>query len=341
MDKILNQIVEPILKWYPENARNLPWREGKNPYHIWIAEIMLQQTRIEAVKKYYERFMMQIPDITTLAMVEEEKLLKLWEGLGYYNRAKNLKRAAEKIVNEFGGEMPRTYTELLKLPGIGEYTAGAIASTCFREKVPAVDGNVLRVISRITANKKDVLLPETKKQITEQIIKILPEQVDIFNQALMELGEVICIPNGEPLCFKCPLCEICKAKKQNLIKQIPVRHAKKDRNQVDKTVFCLYYNGKMALQKRNTKGLLAGMYELPNVEGIKKEDKIEEILKNWNLVVKNLKKSKRETHIFTHIEWHMIEYVIEVKLPNTEFLWVTSDELKKYPIPTAFYKLLK
>ena len=208
----LKQIVEPLIKWYGQEGRKLPWREVKNPYHIWISEIMLQQTKIEAVKKYYDRFIQELPTIQDLAKVEEDKLLKLWEGLGYYNRARNLKKAAIQIEEKFNGKMPKTYQDLITLAGIGEYTAGAIISIVFNQKVPAVDGNVLRVVSRVTKSKKDVLLPETKKEMTRKIQEILPKQAGTFNEAIMELGETICIPNGEPLCDRCPLVNICLAK---------------------------------------------------------------------------------------------------------------------------------
>ena len=225
----LKQIVEPLIKWYEQEGRKLPWREGKNPYHIWISEIMLQQTKIEAVKKYYDRFIQELPTIQDLAKVEEDKLLKLWEGLGYYNRARNLKKAAIQIEEKFNGKMPKTYQDLITLAGIGEYTAGAISSIAFNQKVPAVDGNVLRVLSRVTKSKKDVLLLETKKEMTRKIQEILPKQAGTFNEAIMELGETICIPNGEPLCDRCPLVNICLAKKENLVMQIPVRVKKTKR----------------------------------------------------------------------------------------------------------------
>ena len=225
----LEGIVDPLLNWYQKNKRKLPWREGKNAYLIWVSEIMLQQTRIEAVKRYYARFMKELPTIQHLANVEEQKLLKLWEGLGYYNRARNLKKAAQVIEKEYKGQMPKQYEELLNLPGIGEYTAGAIASIAYGQKVPAVDGNVLRVISRIIGSKKDILLSGTKKEMTEKIKTIMPKQAGEFNEALMELGEIICIPNGEPYCDKCPLCHKCIAYKDGLTGEIPVREKKMNR----------------------------------------------------------------------------------------------------------------
>lgn len=191
----MEKMREPILNWYQENKRDLPWRKGKNPYFIWISEIMLQQTRIEAVFGYYDRFLKNLPTIQDLAQVDEEKLLKLWEGLGYYNRARNLKKAAQMIEEKYHGEMPKKFEELLELPGIGEYTAGAISSIAFNEPVPAVDGNVLRVLSRVLLSKKDVLEAKTKKEFTEKLRKIMPKQAGDFNEGLMEL-------RGTNLCAK-------------------------------------------------------------------------------------------------------------------------------------------
>lgn len=265
MKKELKQIVEPIVKWYQEQEKTLPWKQDKEPYHIWVSEIMLQQTRIEAVKKYYRRFMKELPTIHDLANVPEEKLLKLWEGLGYYSRAKNLKKAAIQIEQEYNGKLPTSYTELLKLSGIGEYTAGAIASISFKEKVPAVDGNVLRVISRVLASKEDVLLPETKRKITKKLLEIMPDEPGDFNEGLMELGEKICLPNTVPLCEKCPIQEFCMANKENLTNEIPVRVKKQKRKIENKTVFILKYKNEIAIRKREKTGILANLYEFPNV----------------------------------------------------------------------------
>ena len=333
----LKQIVEPLIKWYGQEGRKLPWREGKNPYHIWISEIMLQQTKIEAVKKYYDRFIQELPTIQDLAKVEEDKLLKLWEGLGYYNRARNLKKAAIQIEEKFNGKMSKTYQDLITLAGIGEYTAGAISSIAFNQKVPAVDGNVLRVLSRVTKSKKDVLLPETKKEMTRKIQEILPKQAGTFNEAIMELGETICIPNGEPLCDKCPLVNICLAKKENLVMQIPVRVKKTKRKKEEITVFLLKYKNKIAIQKREQNGLLAGMYEFPNQKEKMTKKKLEEYLKQKKIIGKNIKKVGTHKHIFTHIEWSMTAYEIETQEELKGYLWIQQKDLKnKYALPTAF-----
>lgn len=330
-------IVKPLLEWYERNARELPWREEKEPYHIWISEIMLQQTRIEAVREYYQRFVKALPNIASLAKIEEEKLLKLWEGLGYYNRARNLKRAAKKMMEDYQGKMPETYEELIQLPGIGEYTAGAIASIAYDQKVPAVDGNVLRVISRIEGSKKDIMLAKTKKEVSEKLLEIMPEEAGKFNEALMELGETICVPNGEPLCMKCPLNSYCEAYQKGLTNQIPVRIKKVKRKVEEKTVLLLIKDKRIAILKRQESGLLAGMYEFPNLEGKLEVKQVEEVLKQWNSKASKIEYAQEYRHIFSHKEWDMIAYKVEVDKEIKNFLWVTKESLKqKYPMPGAF-----
>lgn len=335
--EVLEKMVEPLIKWYQESKRSLPWREDGSPYAIWVSEIMLQQTRIEAVKRYYDRFLKELPTILDLANVEEEKLLKLWEGLGYYNRVRNMQKAAQMMVKEYQGEMPKQYDELVKLPGIGEYTAGAIASIAYQERVPAVDGNVLRVVSRILGSRKDILLPETKKEVTNLLKKIMPKEAGDFNEGLMELGELVCIPNGMPFCEKCPLQTICIANQQNLTEEIPVRENKTKRKKENRTVFLLKYKNEFAICKREKKGLLAGMYEFPNIETKIESEEIKKEMQKWNLKPKKIENVGETVHVFSHIEWQMVGYLIEVEEKNNAFLWVSPEELtKKYALPSAF-----
>lgn len=331
-EKQLKQIVKPLLEWYQENKRELPWRKTKEPYAVWVSEIMLQQTRIEAVKAYYIRFMEVLPSIEELAKVNEEELLKLWEGLGYYNRARNLKKAAEKIVAEYNGEFPSNYESLLELPGIGVYTAGAIASICFDEKEVAVDGNVLRVLARILGFTKIVDLLEQKKKLSELLKEVLPKETGDFNQAIMELGELICIPAGMPECLKCPLHKVCRAYEKKIQLQIPKKLSKKERRKEEKTILLLVCNEKIALVKRPNTGLLANLYEFPNVSRKLSLSEIEKYLDESD--IKCLGESK---HIFTHIEWHMIGYLIITSAHHADYIWVTYEELEKqYPLPIAF-----
>lgn len=341
--ELIKKMQKPIIKWYQENKRDLPWRKEKNPYHIWISEIMLQQTRIEAVKQYYERFLKQIPTIKDLAQIEEEKLLKLWEGLGYYNRARNLKKAAQIMKEKYNANMPKTYQELIALPGIGEYTAGAISSIAYDEQVPAVDGNVLRVISRVIGSKKDVLESRTKKEFTEKLKENMPKQAGDFNEGLMELGELICIPNGEPICEKCPLQKICIAKNQNLTDIIPVRNQRIKRKKEKITVFLLEFEGKFAIRRREKTGLLANMYEFPNISKKISKQEIENTLKQWKLTASGqIEKIGSHHHVFSHIEWDMEGYKMGVTRPNQEFIWLKKEEiLERYAIPGAFIPFRK
>ena len=273
----LRAINRPLLDWYRNHARILPWREDPKPYHVWISEIMLQQTRVEAVKPYFERFLEALPDISALAAVEDDRLMKLWEGLGYYNRARNLKKAAQVIVHEYEGRMPSEYQELLKLPGIGSYTAGAIASIAFGKPVPAVDGNVLRVISRVTASRRDILKASTKKWMEDRLRETMPQsEASDFNQGLIEIGAIVCVPNGQPKCGQCPLASVCLSRQQELWQEIPVKTPPKKRRIEEKTVCILEGGHQVALKKREDEGLLASLYELPNAEGFLSEEELYE-----------------------------------------------------------------
>ena len=264
----LKYLPQVLLPWYEANRRDLPWRQDKNPYHIWVSEIMLQQTRVEAVKGYYARFLRELPTIHDLANAPEDMLHKLWEGLGYYSRVRNLKKAAEVIVNTYGGEFPKTYEEVIALPGIGPYTAGAICSIAYDEKNPAVDGNVLRVMSRILADHTPVNDPAARKKAETILKEIYPDRAGDFTQALMELGATVCGPNQKPDCQSCPCKDLCQGRKQGIAQSLPVRAEKKPRKILQKTVFVLDCDDCFALEKRPSKGLLAGLWQFPNTEGI-------------------------------------------------------------------------
>lgn len=340
---LLDEIEEPLLKWYDRGRRILPWREEPTPYHVWVSEIMLQQTRVEAVKPYYDRFMKKLPDIESLAMAEEEVLLKLWEGLGYYNRVRNLNKAAKMILEEYNGRMPDSYEELIKLPGIGSYTAGAIASIAYGKKLPAVDGNVLRVLARLRLDDRDIMQQTVKKQIEEELADSMwDRRSGDFNQALMELGAMVCIPTGTPKCGECPWEELCLAHKEGRETQFPVKTAKKKRVLEEKTVLLIIDENKAALQKRPDKGLLAGMYEFPWLGGKLSEDDVLAYLKEAGLSVLHIKPIGESKHIFTHKEWHMTGYAVKVdelsdRKGQPEFIYVERKEVKeRYPIPSAY-----
>ncbi|MBR5296135.1 MAG: A/G-specific adenine glycosylase [Clostridia bacterium] len=330
-----------VIDWFQKHGRILPWREGRDPYRIWISEIMLQQTRIEAVIPYYHRFLEKLPTISDLADCPEDFLLKLWEGLGYYSRARNLKKAAEKIMADFGGKLPEEVKDLKSLSGIGDYTAGAIASIAFGKPAPAVDGNVLRVLTRVLCDKSDIALPETKKKLTAQLEKIYPvgKEAGDLTEGIMEIGERICIPNGAPLCTVCPLKNICLAKKESLTDSIPVKSPKKERKILPMTVFVLAYEDRFALRKRPSKGLLAGMWEFFHCDEALDKTKAENYLKKNGIGVKSLKSLGKSKHIFTHLEWHMTGYLVPCEKEMEGFEWVTKEQMDKdYALPTAFLK---
>ncbi|MDE6387652.1 MAG: A/G-specific adenine glycosylase [Lachnospiraceae bacterium] len=341
----LDLIAEPLLAWYDSGRRILPWREDPTPYHVWLSEIMLQQTRVEAVKPYYDRFLCRLPDIESLAAVEEEELLKLWEGLGYYNRARNLKKSAMQIVSKHGGNMPEDYEQLMELAGIGSYTAGAIASIAFGKPIPAVDGNVLRILSRLRTDDRDIMDSKVRKSIEEELRAIIPkERPGDFNQALMELGAMICIPNGSPKCGQCPWEEICQAKRQETMSEYPKKKAKKPRSIEKKTVLLIQYEHRIALSRRPSKGLLAGMYEFPSMEGHQGEKQVIEYLKRLGVMPLRIRKLEPAKHIFTHKEWHMTAYYVRVdELTGMgEYVFVDPTEIKdKYPVPSAYAAYMK
>lgn len=342
----LKEVPNPLLAWYDNNRRILPWREDPKPYRVWVSEIMLQQTRVEAVKPYFERFMKSLPDIEALAAAEEEVLLKLWEGLGYYNRVRNLQKAAIQIMEDYDGHMPDTYEELLKLKGIGSYTAGAIASIAFKRPVPAVDGNVLRVISRIRADERLISDAKVKSAVEEDLKLVMPiDRPGDFNQAMMEIGACVCIPNGEPHCRECPLQEICKAHAEGCELQYPKKAAKKQRRIEEKTILVIRDENKAALKKRGDKGLLAGMYEFPSMEGYKTAEEVTAYLSANGIRTLRIQPLEEAKHIFTHKEWRMKGYMVRVdELAPKELTEITKDWLfieprqteEKYPVPAAF-----
>ncbi len=330
---------EKIVLWFRENGRILPWREGKDPYRIWISEIMLQQTRIEAVIPYYHRFLERLPSPAHLASCPDDELMKLWEGLGYYSRARNLKKAALAIMEKFDGKMPRKAEELRSLPGIGEYTAGAISSIAFGEAEPAVDGNVLRVVTRYLGDRSDIMQDKTKKKITSLLKEIYPAGKDagLLTEGIMEVGERICIPNGVPLCEACPLKNDCVAKKEKLWDTIPVKSPKKERKIVPMTVFILCHGGKYALRQRPATGLLAKMWEFYHIDGKNNQSDAIDALRAMGFSPLDIHSCGTAKHIFSHLEWHMTGYFVNVENENGAETWKSAHEIRNFvALPTAF-----
>lgn len=344
----MKETVRPLVGWFRENKRDLPWRRRVDAYRVWISEIMLQQTRVEAVKPYYERFLNELPDVQSLAGVSEDRLLKLWEGLGYYNRARNLKEAARRIMEEYGGVFPRTYEEIRTLKGIGSYTAGAISSFAYGIPEPAVDGNVLRVVTRVTADERDIAKASTKTAVESMIREVIPrDAAGDFNQSLIELGAIVCLPNGEPKCGQCPVNRLCLAHIQGRETDFPVKTKAKARRIEKRTVLIFRDEEKTAIRKRPDKGLLAGMYEFPSLEGHADEGETAEYGKSLGLSPIRIRKLGNAKHIFSHVEWHMTGYEILVDELEREMtrgvaekegiIFAGIDELQEhYAIPSAF-----
>ena len=344
---MLNEIVQPLISWYRQNKRILPWRDQKNAYYTWVSEIMLQQTRVEAVKPYFLRFIGELPDVKALAECPKEKLMKLWEGLGYYNRVRNMQSAAQVVVAEYGGVLPASYDELLALKGIGSYTAGAIASIAYDIPVPAVDGNVLRVFSRITEDRQDIMKQSVRSQVEEKLLGIMPKDAPgDFNQALMELGAVVCVPNGPARCMECPVAALCKAYHHGTVDELPVKAPKKKRTIENRTVLVIQDGERTAIHKRPQEGLLAGLYELPNVEGHLSMDEALQKVKEMNLEPLHIETLPEAKHIFSHIEWRMTGYRIRVssleERKESSFIFTEKKQSEKqYAIPSAFRAYIK
>ena len=339
----LRAMAAPLLAWYDENKRDLPWRgDHPDPYQVWVSEIMLQQTRVAAVMPYYRAWMEELPTVEALAAADEERLMKLWQGLGYYSRARNLQRAARMIMENFGGRFPESRSDLLSLPGVGEYTAGAVASIAFGRQVPAVDGNVLRVAARVADIREDIMDTKVRASFQALMEAAMPaDRPGIFNQALMDLGAMVCVPKAAPECGRCPLAELCEANRLGVQSQLPVRRKKTARRVEELTVYLLLQDGKAALRQREDRGLLAGLWELPHVPGELEEANAAGPVENWGLTPLEWKKKLRAKHLFTHVEWHMTGYLLTVRGELPGAAWVDRAGLEALAVPSAFGKFLE
>lgn len=334
-------IAPALLAWFRQNARVLPFRQDPTPYHIWVSEIMLQQTRVAAALEHYRRFMAALPDIPALAACPDEELFKLWEGLGYYSRARNLKKAATLICSEYGGRLPASYEELQKLPGIGEYTAGAIASIAFGLPAPAVDGNVLRVFARLYNDESNIADPATKRLFTRRVTEQQPPDAPgPFNEALMELGALVCLPGGTPLCGQCPLAGQCLARAAGTQLELPVKTPPKPRRVQPVTVLVVRRENRCLLQQRPDTGLLAGLWQPFLFEEALDEGEALARLADLGLSVGTAppRPLKAAKHIFSHVEWRMSgwEITAEGDAP-AGCVWATAEEAAgRYALPGAF-----
>ena len=334
---VYEKLPEVLLPWYEKNKRDLPWRQDRDAYHVWLSEIMLQQTRVEAVKGYYTRFLEALPTIEALAAAEDELLHKLWEGLGYYSRVRNLKKAAQAVMEKHGGVFPRKYEDVLALPGIGAYTAGAICSIAFDQPKAAVDGNVLRVISRLTEDDMPIDLPAYKKEVQAALESIYPQAAGQFTQALMELGATLCGPNWKPRCGECPCRAFCGGAIHGTAEQFPVKKPKTKKRIEERTVFVISCDGRYALEKRPDTGLLAGLWQFPNVAGWLEPERALTAVEAMGLKPRELFWQIQRKHIFTHIQWELRGIYMEVAEPEGNFVWLTAQEINtKAALPTAF-----
>lgn len=341
-DMQYKKLPEALLPWYEENARDLPWRRDREPYHVWVSEIMLQQTRVEAVRGYYLRFLAELPDIPALAAVEETRLLKLWEGLGYYSRARNLQKAARQIMAEHGGVFPRDYAAIAALPGVGPYTAGAIASICFGAPRAAVDGNVLRVLSRITEDFAPIDLPQTRRDMARRLEAVYPAGAcGTFTQALMELGAMVCTPRS-PRCAGCPCASFCLGRERGTAASLPVRLPKREKRVEQRTVYLLRCGEKLAICRRTERGLLSGLWQLPNETPALDAAAALKRAAEMGVEPSELCRELHRVHVFTHIRWEMTGYEIRCRREAPEFVWAAPEELREtYALPTAFRVFLE
>lgn len=335
--KVLKQLPGALLPWYRRNKRDLPWRADREPYHIWLSEIMLQQTRVEAVKGYYMRFLEALPSIAHLAKADDDHLHKLWEGLGYYSRVRNLKKAAVQIMEQHGGVFPGKYEQIRALSGIGDYTAGAICSIAFDLPTPAVDGNVLRVVSRLTDDATPIDLPAYKKLVQASLAQIYPREAGEFTQALMELGATVCGPNRKPDCANCPCNGFCLGYQRGTAESLPVKSPKRSRRKEELTVFIMSCDGRYALEKRPDSGLLAGLWQFPNVSGkLQLRDALHAV-EDMGLRPSEVLRQVERKHIFTHIEWDMRGIYLCVAQADTVHTWLTPEQINaEAALPTAF-----
>ncbi len=333
------ELTDSLLNWYEINQRNLPWRKNKDPYLVWVSEIMLQQTRVETVCPYFDTFMKKFPTIASLAQADEQDLIKQWEGLGFYRRVFNIQKAAKKICMDYDGTFPVNYEDLLRLPGIGEYTAAAVSSIAYEQKYPAMDGNVMRIIARLFAIRENILKAKTKKVLISLLSSIFPDKrFGDFNQAMMELGSLICVPR-KPNCEKCPIRTNCKAYLMQLQNEIPLRKSNIEKRKIRRYHFLCFYQNEIMVNKRPEQGLLANLWEFPGVEAENKKTARETFFQKYDIQLSGMKYLFNYQHIFSHRIWQIRVYRVDISNKVETAFFLSSNELLKLALPSAYKKM--
>lgn len=336
--KEIESFQKKLVDWFHADKREMPWRTDASPYRVWVSEIMLQQTRVDTVIPYFNRFIENLPTVEDLAEVEEGELMKLWEGLGYYSRVRNMQETAREIVKDHGGMFPRKASELQKFKGIGAYTAGAVASIAFDDRAAAVDGNVFRVMARLTANHGDLRDMKIQKELTREVERVLPEKsVGDFNQALIELGALVCISKGSPKCPVCPVISYCEANRLGIQDILPYKSKAKEKTVEEKTVLLIQCGERFAIRQRPKERLLGGLFELPNVPGFLSPEEAGSVLTGWGLGILEITMLKPSKVLFTHIQWNLRGLHVLVEKEGGDLVWATREEaLKAYAFASAF-----
>ncbi|RKQ31405.1 A/G-specific adenine glycosylase [Oceanobacillus halophilus] len=336
-----------LLDWYYENKRNLPWRESQDPYKVWVSEIMLQQTKVDTVIPYFERFLTKFPTVYDLAKADEQDVLKTWEGLGYYSRARNLQSAVKEVVEKYGGKIPDTPDELGSLKGVGPYTKGAILSIAYNQPEPAVDGNVMRVFSRVLKIEEDIAKAKTKKTFESVVREVISkEDPSSFNQAIMDLGATICTPTS-PACLLCPVQEYCRAFAEGVQEDLPIKtKAKKQKKKSYAVLMIKDEAGRYIIEKRPDNGLLANLWQFPMIplDEVTVDHVSDWLYKEYGLSVKLGEKLGDISHVFSHLKWELVVYAAvtsDAKSEDERLKFVDKQEVEEYPFPVSHQKMMK
>lgn len=331
---------ENLVQWFQKEKRDLPWRKTKDPYKIWVSEVMLQQTRVDTVIPYYENFLEKFPTVEALAEAPEEFLLKQWEGLGYYSRVRNLQAGVREVVEKYDSVVPKTRDEISSLKGVGPYTAGAVLSIAYSVPEHAVDGNVMRVLSRVLLIEDDIALAKTKKVFEKAVMELIDvKQPSDFNQGLMELGALVCTPTS-PKCLLCPVRDYCGAFAEGKTTDLPIKTKKVKVKKLNYDVFVVENSeGKLLMEKRPESGLLANMWQFPMIEETTDYSAVADLAENYQLELQGQEELLALKHVFSHIVWNLSSFHIKGK--SSKGQWFSLEEIAEIPLPVPMQKILQ